>query len=248
MMCVQIKSNVLSKIAPFIHKHGTFSVIHHLTKKEARTVYEWVAVRWAESHTVYPIDCSIKLFLRPQRSPEMRKYKIRTFWTSWFGYSEHVRGDGYWVFAQCVPILAQPLRAKIRAITEYPNTRTKRQLRSTYTAVSYRTVRRSKRPSPLWLTDTRAQGKCQAINQLPCEGDRVGLPKSHCPTAAYGRCLQDSDQHRLQSRRKWPSKTTSLFFPKALQPTKQRYSTLGRQLLAAYLVFKHFWHYAEDVR
>ncbi len=35
------------------------------------------------------------------------------------------------------------------------------------------------------------------------------------------------------------------FFSKALQPTEQRYSTFGRDLLAACLSVKHFRHYAE---
>ncbi len=38
------------------------------------------------------------------------------------------------------------------------------------------------------------------------------------------------------------------FFSKALQPTEQRYSTFGRELLAAYLSVKHCRHYAEGGR
>ncbi len=38
------------------------------------------------------------------------------------------------------------------------------------------------------------------------------------------------------------------FFSKALQPAVQRYSTFGRELLAAYLSVKHFRHYAEGGR
>ncbi len=38
------------------------------------------------------------------------------------------------------------------------------------------------------------------------------------------------------------------FFSKALQPTEQRYSTFGRELLAAYLSVQHFRHYAEGGR
>ncbi len=38
------------------------------------------------------------------------------------------------------------------------------------------------------------------------------------------------------------------FFSKALQPTEQRYSTFGLELLAAYLSVKHFRHYTEGGR
>ncbi len=44
------------------------------------------------------------------------------------------------------------------------------------------------------------------------------------------------------------NRQTFTFFSKALQPTEQRYSTFGRELLAAYLSVKHFRHHAEGGR
>ncbi len=43
---------------------------------------------------------------------------------------------------------------------------------------------------------------------------------------------------------RWPL----AFFSKALQSTEQRYSTFGRELLAAYLSVKHFRYYVEGGR
>ncbi len=81
------------------------------------------------------------------------------------------------------------------------------------------TVWRPQRPSPLWMAAKftkrnvqRTIGCLWTLEVLSCQGNKIGLPKSRCPTSTRCQCVKDSDRRRPQPRRSWPL-STILFFP-----------------------------------
>ncbi len=153
----------------------------------------------------------------------------------------------------------RPLQTKVKAVTEYPNPRTKLKLKRFLGMInSYRrfipncaevaaslTPLTGGRNGPIEMFTEklaafeRLSCLAQAITlAFPCPDAQLSLMVD-APKTAIGAVLNQGEGGHQQPL---------AFFSNALGPTEQRYSIFGRELLAACLSAKEFRHYEEGGR
>lgn len=154
----------------------------------------------------------------------------------------------------------QPLPAKVQAITEFPLPTSKRALRRFLGLVNfYRRfvpncaallrpledlLRNSKSPTaPLSWSD-EAQWAMEKTKAALASATLLVHPTPDAPTSVMVDASSFAVGATLQQLVDgvW---TPLSFFSKKLSDTEQRYSTFGRELLAAYLAIKHFRYFLE---
>ncbi|XP_064468689.1 uncharacterized protein LOC135382952 [Ornithodoros turicata] len=153
-----------------------------------------------------------------------------------------------------------PLANKVDAITNYPKPTSIRQLRRFLGLINF--YRRflphcaaTLRPLEFILAKATVQSRTFSWNAEADEAfakikadlaacTRLFHPKHDAPTSlmvdASGTAVGAVLQQRIED-----SWRPIAFFSKALKPPEQRYSTFGRELLAAYLAVKHFRHFLD---
>ncbi|XP_064481043.1 uncharacterized protein LOC135394286 [Ornithodoros turicata] len=156
-----------------------------------------------------------------------------------------------------------PLPIKVDAVTNYPQTRSLHQLRRFLGLVNFyrrfiphcaetlralEELRRGNRSASALLPwNPEAHAAFLQIKEDLSRSTMLYHPKHDAPTAlmidASGIAVGGVLQQRIDGA--W---RPVAFFSKGLKPPEKKYSTFGRELLAAYLAVRHFRHFLEGCR
>ncbi len=173
---------------------------------------------------------------------------MENWWWAEVSYLGHV------VNAQGV----RSLQAKVKAVTDFPQPRTKRQLRRFLGMINfYRRFIANCAEVAASLTPLTGgpNGPLEMSNEQLAAFQRLKTSLTDATTLVYpnpdaqlslmvdasktaiGAVLNQGEGYHRQPL---------TFFSKALQPTEQRFRTFERELLVAYLSVQHFRHHAES--